>query len=335
MSNPTAIRTIGLAVMVIVTMAGLFAATQLPLVGALMLSVAAFPAFAIILAWGGLWFLLYSALTLTITSLVATPSMALVLVPLVLMPAAFLYGSVKMGLVPLRAMCLALLSATLFSTGMWAVSHGTGADNRDLLPVREQFAEQITVIEKQLDKVQEKGTENLETIEVARENLREVFDYTLLLIPATFLFIWHLLTLGIFYVVAVKLAPRFGYQITTMPPFTEWRFDWNLIWLYVCGWALFYTIGADETIPMHGLARTIGANCLAISSIFYYIAGLSLVFFMFEKYKMGLFSRAGLSCLALVFTQAVVWFGIIDVWADFRTPKPALFQSSDDSDDEF
>ncbi len=321
--------------MVIITMAGLFAATQMPLVGALMLSVAAFPAFAIILAWGGLWFLLYSALTLTITGLVATPSMALVLVPLVLMPAAFLYGSIKIGLVPLKAMCLALLSATLFSTGMWAISQGTGSEDRGLLQVREQFAEQITVIEKQLDKVQEKGSESQETIDIARENLREVFDYTVLLIPATFLFIWHLLTLGIFYVGAVKLAPRFGYQLTTMPPFTQWRFDWNLIWLYMGGWALFYIAGADETMPMHDFARTVGANCLAVSSIFYYIAGLSLLFFMFEKYKVGLFARAGLSCLALVFTQAVVWFGIIDVWADFRTPKPALFQSSDDSDDEF
>ncbi|MDD3146475.1 MAG: DUF2232 domain-containing protein [Candidatus Riflebacteria bacterium] len=335
MSNPTAIRTLGLAVMVIITMAGLVAATQLPLIGALMLSVAAIPAFVIILAWGGLWFLLYSALTLTLTSLIATPSTALMLVPLILMPAAFLYGSVKIGLAPLGAMCLALLSATLFSTGMWAMTNGISSESQELLPVREQFAQQIAVIEKQFDQLQEKGQESQEAIETARENLREVFDYTLLLIPATFLFVWHTLTLGIFYAGALKLAPRFGYQISTMPPFTAWRFNWNLIWLYVAGWMLYYVVGSNESLPMHELARTTGANCLAISSIFYYVAGLSLVFFMFEKYKIGSFARVGLSCLALVFTHAVVWFGIIDVWADFRTPKPALFQSSDDSDDEF
>jgi uncharacterized protein YybS (DUF2232 family) len=257
------------------------------------------------------------------------------LVPLILMPAAFLYGSVKIGLAPLGAMCLALLSATLFSTGMWAMTNGISSESQELLPVREQFAQQIAVIEKQFDQLQEKGQESQEAIETARENLREVFDYTLLLIPATFLFVWHTLTLGIFYAGALKLAPRFGYQISTMPPFTAWRFNWNLIWLYVAGWLLYYVVGSNESLPMHELARTTGANCLAISSIFYYVAGLSLVFFMFEIYKIGSFARVGLSCLALVFTHAVVWFGIIDVWADFRTPKPALFQSSDDSDDEF
>ena len=334
MSNPTAIRTLGLAVMVIITMAGFVAATQMPLIGALVLSVAALPAFLVILAWGGLWFLLYSALTMTLTSLVATPSAAIMLMPLILMPAAFLYGAVKVGLAPLRAMCLALLSATLFSTGMWAVTNQVSSSD-GLLPVREQFANQIAVVEKQLDKIQEKGQESQESVELIRENIREVFDYTVLLIPATFLFVWHLLTLGIFYAGAVRLAPRFGFQIATMPPFTDWRFDWHLIWLFLGGWLLFYVVGADETMPMHGFARTVGANCLAVSSIMYYIAGLSLIFFMFEKYKLGPFARVGLSCMALVFTQAVVWFGIIDVWADFRTPKPALFQASDDSDDDF
>ncbi len=320
--------------MVIITMAGFVAATQMPLIGALVLSVAALPAFLVILAWGGLWFLLYSALTMTLTSLVATPSAAIMLMPLILMPAAFLYGAVKVGLAPLRAMCLALLSATLFSTGMWAVTNQVSSSD-GLLPVREQFASQIAVVEKQLDKIQEKGQESQESVELIRENIREVFDYTVLLIPATFLFVWHLLTLGIFYAGAVRLAPRFGFQIATMPPFTDWRFDWHLIWLFLGGWLLFYVVGADETMPMHGFARTVGANCLAVSSIMYYIAGLSLIFFMFEKYKLGPFARVGLSCMALVFTQAVVWFGIIDVWADFRTPKPALFQTSDDSDDDF
>lgn len=207
MSNPTAIRTLGLAVMVIITMAGFVAATQMPLIGALVLSVAALPAFLVILAWGGLWFLLYSALTMTLTSLVATPSAAIMLMPLILMPAAFLYGAVKVGLAPLRAMCLALLSATLFSTGMWAVTNQVSSSD-GLLPVREQFANQIAVVEKQLDKIQEKGQESQESVELIRENIREVFDYTVLLIPATFLFVWHLLTLGIFYAGAVRLAPR-------------------------------------------------------------------------------------------------------------------------------
>ena len=334
MTNSTATRTLGLAVMVLITMAGLFAATKLPLVGALVLSVAGLPAFVIILAWGGLWFLLYSALTVTLSSLIATPSTALMLVPLIFMPALFLHAAVKIGLAPLKAVCLALLSATLFSTGLWAVMNSVAANGQGLLPVREQFAKQIAIVEQQLDKIQEKGQESQEAIDTARENLREVFDYTTLLIPATFLFVWHVLTFGIFYAGAMRLAPKLGYEIKSFPPFAEWRFDWNIIWLYMAGWIGYYVLGNTEGWPAREFTISVGANLLAISSIVYYVAGFSLLFFMFDKYKIGSFARMGLSCLALVFTQAVVWFGIIDVWADFRTPKPALF-SSDDTDDEF
>lgn len=335
MINSTGMRTLGIAIMVVITMLGLFAAAQVPLIGALMLSIAGIPAFVIILAWGGLWFLLYSALSITLAGILATPSTAVMLIPLILLPAAVLSAGVRFGLSPLKAVGLTLMSATLFSTGLWTAANGFDSNSTALQPIREKFSEQITVIESQLDKIQEKGQESQENIDAARENLRAVFEHTLLLIPVTFLFVWHLLTLGIFYAGAVYFASRLGYEIKPVPPFAEWRFDWNLIWLYIAGWLLFNVLGTAENIPAYDVARSVGANCLAISSILYFIAGMSLLFFMFNKYQTGTIGRVGLSCLALVFTQAVVWFGIIDVWADFRTPKPSLFSSSDDSDDDF
>lgn len=335
MINSTGMRTLGVAIMVIFTMIGLFAATQVPLVGALMISIAGLPAFVIILAWGGLWFLLYSALTVTLAGILATPSTAAMLIPLIFMPAALLSAAVRFGLSPLRAVGLTLMSATLFSTGLWTAANGFDGNSKALQPIREQFEQHITVVEKRLDAIQENGQESQENINMVRENLRAMFDHTLLLIPVTFLFVWHLITLGIFYAGAMYFALRLGYEIQPFTPFNQWRFDWNLIWLYIAGWVLFYVMGTAETIPAYEVARTVGANCLAISNILYFIAGLSLVFFMFDKYQIGPIARVGLSCLALVFTQAVVWFGIIDVWADFRTPKPALFPSSDDTDDDF
>lgn len=335
MINSVGMRTLGVAIMVIFTMIGLFAATNVPLVGALMLSIAGVPAFVIILAWGGLWFLLYSALTVTLAGLLSTPSTALMLVPLIFMPAALLSAAVRFGLSPLKAIGLTLLSATLFSSGLWSAASGFDGNSKALQPIREQFEQQIIVVEKRLDAIQEKGQESQENINLLRENLRAVFDHTLLLIPVTFLFVWHLITLGIFYAGALFFATRLGYEIQPFPPFNQWRFDWNFIWLYIVGWVLFYVMGKAEAMPSFAVAKTVGANCLAISNMLYYIAGLSLVFFMFDKYKIGPVARVGLSCLVLVFTQAVVWFGIIDVWADFRTPKPALFASSDDADDDF
>lgn len=323
-----------MAVMALITMAGLLAATQIPLLGAFMLSLAGIPAFVIILAWGGMWFLGYSALTLTLAGILSSPATAMTLVPLILMPAALLSAAVRLGLDPLRAITLTVLSATLFSTGLWGVTNGFGSDSPSLVPVREEFSRQIAAAEEQLAKIEEKGGESTEAFEVARENLRQVYDYTLLLIPATFLFVWHLITLAVFYGAAQRFAGQMGLAVDPVPPFSQWRFDWNLIWLFIGGWTLYHVLGSVESATISSLALNIGANCLAISSIIYFIAGLSLLFFMFDKYKIGAVARVGFSCLALVFTQAVVWFGIIDVWADFRTPKPALF-SSGDSDEDF
>jgi len=280
--------------MVLITTAGLFAAFRMPLFGAFMLS----------------------------------------LVPLIFIPVALLSATVRLGFDPLRAISLTLLSATLFSTGLWGVADGFGTDSQALLPIREEFARQITVVEKQLDKIQEKGSESSEAIDVARENLKAAYDYTLLLMPATFLFVWHLIKLAIVDGAAQQFAEQMKCAVGPLPPFSQWRLDWNLIWLFIGGWVLYNVVGNTESIAVSSLALSVGANCLAISSIIYFIAGLSLLFFMFEKYKIGSIARVGLSCLALVFTQAVVWFGIIDVWVDFRTPKPALF-SSNDSDEDF
>ncbi|PKL50504.1 MAG: hypothetical protein CVV42_03145 [Candidatus Riflebacteria bacterium HGW-Riflebacteria-2] len=334
MNNSTASRTLGMAVMALITMAGLVAAIQIPLLGAFVLSLAGIPAFVILLAWGVLWFLGYSALTLTLAGILSSPATAMTLVPLILMPAVLLAAAVRIGLDPLRAITLTLLSATLFSTGLWGVTNGFGSDSQSLVPVREEFANQMALVEERLKKIEEKGGESAEAIEAARENLKQVYDYTLLLVPATFLFVWHLITLAVFYGAALKYAGQMGLAVVPLPPFSQWRFDWNLIWLFISGWLLYHVLGTAENVTIGSLALNIGANCLAISSIIYFVAGLSLLFFMFDKYKIGAVARVGLSCLALVFTQAVVWFGIIDVWADFRTPKPALF-SSGDSDEDF
>lgn len=335
MTQLTGIRFLGMAIMAVFAMMGLLSFVQVPAAGALMISIAVLPSLVIILACGGLWFLLYSALAVTIAGIISTPSTALMLIPLIFIPAALLSAAVRFGLSPLRAIGLTLMSATLFSTGLWTVTNGIDKDSNVLQPFKLYLEEQVVLVEKFLDKVQEKGPESQENIELFRENFKTMIEHVMMLIPTTFLFVWHMVTLGIFYAGALQFAPRLGYEIPQFPPFNQWRFDWNLIWLYIAGWLMFYLIGTAESVPAYDVARAVGANCLTISSILYFVAGLSIMFFMFDKYQIGSLTRVGLSCLALVFTQAVVWLGIIDVWADFRTPKPALFASSDETDDDF
>jgi hypothetical protein len=332
MINLLGSRPLTLALMVLLTIISLFAATQLPVIGAIMLSVAGLPAFLIILAWGVSWFLLYSAITMVITGLLGNLSLAVLLVPMLLVPAAVLSWALKCGYRPLKAVGVTLLVATLFSSASWALV--AGMSQEEIVPIEEQFASQLAVVEKQLVKLEESGEASPEAIETIRENVKETFAFLTLLVPVTFVFVWHLISLAVLYSGAYRLAPGFNYSLQPLQPFAQWRFNWNLIWLFIAGWALFYGINWAEAVPGNETLRAIGANCMAISRIIYFIAGLSLLFFMFEKYRMGSLARVGLSCLALFLNQAVVWLGIIDIWADFRTPKPALF-ASEDSDDDF
>lgn len=325
-------RTLTLAIMVFLTIVGLLAAPQLSFLGAILLSFAGLPAFLIILAWGGIWFLLYSALTLLFTGLAGSISMAALLVPMFLVPAALLSAAVKFGCSPLKSVGLTLLGATIFSSACWGI--GSSFASGEIIPIESHFSQQMQVLDEQLGKLQQSGEATPESVEIMRETVKDVFAFLALLVPVTFIFVWHLISLSIIYLAALQLAPNFGCELPALPAFASWRFDWNLVWLFIAGWVLFYFVSNIEGMPMAGLWKTIGANCLAIGKIIYLIAGLSLLFFMFDKYQIGSLARVSLSCLALVLTQAVVWLGIIDVWADFRTPKPALF-SSEDSDDDF
>ena len=322
-------KTMGLGLLVILTLAGFFVAGQVPVLGAIM---AGIPAFLVVLAWGGVWFTLYGAITLTLTSLLGNSSLAILMVPMIMLPSAVLSGSIKFKLPPLRALGFSILGATVLSTILWGASMQITQDEKNVFAFRKQFKQQVLAVEKQLDKLEKEGVESAERIGLVKENLRQAVDFMIMLIPVTFIFIWHLISLTIFYYSALKLAPKFGFELPALPEFSNWKLDWNLIWFYIVGWFLFYGINGIEALPAKESLRMIGANCLAIGKTLYFIGGLSLLFFMFEKYKIGPLTKVGLSCLALVLTQAIVWLGIIDIWADFRTPKPALL--SEDSNDD-
>ena len=130
------------------------------------------------------------------------------------------------------------------------------------------------------------------------------------------------------------MGPKFGYKVEPFPAFKDWTFDWNLVWLYIIGWVLYFLIGGIEGLPGAKIIQILGANCFIMSNILYLIIGFSLLFFMYDKYKIGFVPRVGLSIIALMFSQFMIWLGLIDVWAEFRLKKstPEVSDNSDDDD---
>jgi hypothetical protein len=260
--------------------------------------------------------------------------MFLMLIALLIMPVAFLYFAVKMRLTPLNTVCLALLSSTAFSCGCWTVINTPEKQKQAIQLFKEEFEKQLVVVEERMKAQKIESSEYAESIETLRENFNRVADKAFLLIPSTSIFLWHLVTLGILYSLAAWLGPKFGYKVEPFPAFKDWTFDWNLVWLYIIGWVLYFLIGGIEGLPGAKVIQILGANCFIMSNILYLIIGFSLLFFMYDKYKIGFVPRVGLSIIALMFSQFMIWLGLIDVWAEFRLKKstPEVSDNSDDDD---
>lgn len=262
-----------------------------------------------------------------------------ILIALIIMPVVFLFIAVRLKLAPLNAVCLALLTSTAFSSSCWAVLDGAKY-------FKEWFSRQLVIAEQQLKEQEGKNGQAYrimhanysKSMQILKEsfngNYNEMADRFLFLVPNTMMFLWHLVSLGVLYALAVHIGSLFGFKIEPFPAFKDWVFDWNLVWLYILGWAMYFLIGSMKDIPGAKIIQIFGANCFIISNILYLIIGFSLLFFMYDKYKIDPLTRFGLSVIALIFSQFTVWLGLIDVWAEFRLKKttPEVSDNSDDDD---
>lgn len=99
--------------------------------------------------------------------------MALMLTALIIMPSAFLYFAVKMGLTPLNAVCLALLTSTAFSTGCWTIVNGPDGRAKVFKTFEAEYQKQLVLVEEQLKAQKQDGKEIQEALEVLRDKFHQ------------------------------------------------------------------------------------------------------------------------------------------------------------------
>jgi hypothetical protein len=229
---------------------------------------------------------------------------------------------------------LALLTSTAFSSGCWALLDGPEQQRKSLKVFKEEMIKQLTVGEQ--EKKLQNNVDYSQVIEVLKSrDFDEATEKTIIIIPGTTIFLWHLVSLVILYFLLSRFGSKLGYKIEPLPAFKDWVFNWNLVWLYIFGFATSFLLSNMGSFPGAKAIQALGANCFIISNILYLIIGFSLLFFMYDKYKIGAFTRVGLSLIALVFSQFMIWLGLIDVWAEFRMRKPVTDVTDDSDDDDF
>ena len=153
-------------------------------------------------------------------------------------------------------------------------------------------------------------------INEAKEQVEPILQTLVFLMPTLIMLTALINTLAVWFT-AKWIFPKLQMKIPTMPPFAEWRFHvlffYNAIigglgmyWGFTRGWTEIYEISL---------------NLLVVSVIIGLVQGLSLLSFVFDRYKISKFMRRVVYVLLLLnmfFLQLVAITGLVDMLFDYR-----------------
>ena len=155
-----------------------------------------------------------------------------------------------------------------------------------------------------------------EQLEVFKNSLLQSLELLRVAFPAM-LVVASVFDTIINYWVSRKILKRFGYTLAPLTSFQQWRVGHSFFWSYLAGIFLLI-INTRFNIPA---LQRIGVNIQILFSVIFLVAGLALIAYFVQYYKVKPFFF-WVICL-FVFMQpllslVVTWIGIVDVWFDFR-----------------
>lgn len=106
-------------------------------------------------------------------------------------------------------------------------------------------------------------------------------------------------------------------ELSPWPPFATWRLPEHLVGLLILA-------GISLLIPVQ-LIKDIGLNLLLVSGTLYFFQGLTLLTSLLNRWAVPGALRFLIFLLVLVQAYGIVLLavaGLVDVWADFRKPRP-------------
>jgi uncharacterized protein YybS (DUF2232 family) len=151
-----------------------------------------------------------------------------------------------------------------------------------------------------------------ETINVIRDNIKQISGFFLNIFPAIALII------AAFAVWINVLSARELFQKRALwyPDFGDlsaWKAPEKLVWLFIAG-------GGTLLVPIEWV-RFAGINFLIVCLFVYLLQGISIVSFFFRQKRIPRFFRAMFYFLIFAqqyFTILIVIAGLFDLWIDFR-----------------
>lgn len=162
------------------------------------------------------------------------------------------------------------------------------------------------------------GASAPQTAEAAKV-FREIYVY---LLPSGFIVLC--LAAGLVsFLLSQRLLRGRDLPAVSLPAFKDWRVPWYLSWPFLFGLAS--VVGYRWLGPREGkIVLYAGLNLIVIFGSIYMVQGFSVLFFLFERWKLPPPARIALALAAgflQVLVEALTWIGLFDTWFDFRKPR--------------
>ena len=135
---------------------------------------------------------------------------------------------------------------------------------------------------------------------------------------------------GLNYAFSVWIFKRYQIELKPMIPFIKWDLPWYYVWGVIIGLILVLvpemgSVAGGGTLTVNTALDIVGYNLIIIFGPLYLVLGISVLFGIFTRFKVGIVWRILIfASLWFFFIFALIVFplmGLIDIWANFRRLK--------------
>jgi len=152
-----------------------------------------------------------------------------------------------------------------------------------------------------------------DSLDMLKERIPQLVQTTVQFLPGL-LFVGLALTVLLNVILLCRRFPARRSQWLSAENFREWKGPEPMVWgLIACGFAIF--------IPGLQFLRVFAFNILLVIGAAYFIQGLAIIAYFFDKNNVPRFLRGVtyvLIAFEQIFTLLVVGLGLFDLWGDFR-----------------
>ncbi len=150
----------------------------------------------------------------------------------------------------------------------------------------------------------------LKDFELQWENFALIFEKLFVSIVT----IIAIIGIWICYFVCSKIFPRYNISIASLPKFSNWRPKEETVWGLILAGGLFLLGSRSGWV----FFERVGLNLAVVFLAMYLLAGISLVVFFLNFFRIRIFFRALLYLLIILQPLMFSVLGIIDVWLNWR-----------------